>query len=44
MDKRYCQECNYELDDAYLPHEIICGACYNLEQGIQPLAEEGAEK
>lgn len=40
MDKRYCQECNYELDNGYAPHETICGACYNIENGIQPLAEE----
>ena len=33
-EKRHCPECNYHLDD-YAEDEILCGACFNLENDNQ---------
>ena len=30
--KRYCEECNYELDDGYKDSETLCGACVNVAE------------
>lgn len=32
--KRYCEECNYELDDAYKDSETLCGACVNVAESV----------
>ena len=32
--KRYCDECNYELDDAYKDSETLCGACVNVAESV----------
>jgi len=37
--KRYCEECNYELDDGYLQSEIICGACVNVADGVPSIMD-----
>ena len=34
--KRYCEECNYELDDGYKDSETLCGACVNVAEGGLP--------
>ena len=31
---RNCLECGYKLDDGYTLKEILCGACYNIENNI----------
>lgn len=32
--RRNCLECGYKLDDGYTSKEILCGACYNIENNI----------
>jgi len=39
--KRYCEDCNYELDDGYLQSEIICGACVNVAESVFVLCPVG---
>ena len=37
--KRYCEECNYELDDAYKDSETLCGACVNVAESVARAGE-----
>ena len=36
---RNCLECGYKLDDGYTSKEILCGACYNIENNIDQQRE-----
>lgn len=38
--KRYCEECNYELDDGYKDSETLCGACVNVAESVTMLFKE----
>lgn len=31
---RRCLDCGYKLDDGYTKSEVLCGACYNIENNI----------